>query len=155
MRSGPELLARRCQSAGVPLAIYSSDLVFDGASPTAATRSRTPRAAERLRAQQGGSGARVLATEADVLVIRTAAFFSPHDRHNFAVHAVDALRERRSFAAPADCVVSPTYVPDLVNATLDLLIDRETGVWHLANEGATSWAEFGRKVAQATELDPT
>jgi dTDP-4-dehydrorhamnose reductase len=96
---------------------------------------------------------RVLASDADVLVIRTAAFFSPHDQHNFAVHAVNALKDRRSFAAAEDSVVSPTYVPDLVNATLDLLIDRETGVWHLANHGAASWADFGRMVADGTGLD--
>jgi len=43
--------------------------------------------------------------------------------------------------------VSPTYVPDLVNATLDLLIDGVHGLWHLANEGATSWVDFGRRAA--------
>ena len=31
-------------------------------------------------------------------------------------------------------MVSPTYVPDLVHASLDLLIDGEHGLWHLANE---------------------
>ncbi|HEX5539762.1 MAG TPA: hypothetical protein VFX01_08230, partial [Methylophilaceae bacterium] len=29
--------------------------------------------------------------------------------------------------------------PDLVNATLDLLIDGASGVWHLANQGLLSW----------------
>ena len=45
-------------------------------------------------------------------------------------------------------MVSPTYVPDLVNAALDLLIDNATGVWHLANQGgALSWHEFASRVA--------
>ena len=36
---------------------------------------------------------------------------------------------------------------------LDLLIDGETGVRHLANRGAVSWAEFARRLARALDLD--
>ena len=45
-------------------------------------------------------------------------------------------------------VVSPTYVPDLVDASLDLLIDGEHGIWHLANAGKTSWASLARRAAR-------
>ena len=54
--------------------------------------------------------------------------------------------------AAHDQVVSPTYVPDLVQAALDLMIDGERGVWHLANEGALSWAEFACRAAEAAGL---
>ncbi|MFX6728788.1 sugar nucleotide-binding protein, partial [Acinetobacter baumannii] len=47
------------------------------------------------------------------LMIRTAAFFSPFDRHNFAHAVVEALRQSGAFAAAEDHFVSPTYVPDL------------------------------------------
>jgi dTDP-4-dehydrorhamnose reductase len=36
-------------------------------------------------------------------------------------------------------LMSPTYVPDLVNAALDLLVDEEKGIWHLCNDGLVSW----------------
>jgi len=49
--------------------------------------------------------------------------------------------------------VSPTYVPDLVDAVLDLLIDGDTGLRHLANPAAISWADFARAVARALDLD--
>jgi dTDP-4-dehydrorhamnose reductase len=49
--------------------------------------------------------------------------------------------------------VSPTYVPDLCHATLDLLIDGETGIWHLANQGKLSWYEFAHRVADAAGYD--
>ena len=35
-------------------------------------------------------------------------------------------------------------MPDLVHAVLDLLIDGERGIWHLANAGAVTWAELAR-----------
>jgi dTDP-4-dehydrorhamnose reductase len=50
--------------------------------------------------------------------------------------------------------VSPTYVPDLVNACLDLLIDKESGIWHLTNGEAMSWAELARRACAAAGIDP-
>ena len=50
-------------------------------------------------------------------------------------------------------MISPTYVPDLVNACLDLMIDGERGVWHLANAGALSWKQFGSQVAALAGFD--
>ena len=49
--------------------------------------------------------------------------------------------------------MSPTYVPDLVQAALNLLIDGERGLWHLTNHGAVSWAGFAQMVAEAAGLD--
>jgi dTDP-4-dehydrorhamnose reductase len=56
----------------------------------------------------------------------------------------ESLRQGLPFRCPDDTTVSPTYVPDLVHASLDLLIDGEHGLWHLANEGAATWYEFAR-----------
>jgi dTDP-4-dehydrorhamnose reductase len=36
--------------------------------------------------------------------------------------------------APCEHLMSPTYVPGLVHATLDLLVDGEHGVWHAFND---------------------
>jgi dTDP-4-dehydrorhamnose reductase len=49
-------------------------------------------------------------------MIRTAAFFSPHDPYDLAVAVLDHLQHGERFTAAADCVVSPTYVPDLCEA---------------------------------------
>ncbi|MBC8089469.1 MAG: sugar nucleotide-binding protein, partial [Phycisphaerae bacterium] len=73
--------------------------------------------------------------------------------HNFVTLALRALRNGERWRAPDDQLVSPTYVPDLVQAALDLLIDGEGGIWHLANRGAVSWAGFAQVVAEAAGLD--
>jgi dTDP-4-dehydrorhamnose reductase len=44
-------------------------------------------------------------------------------------------------------------VPDLVHTSLDLLIDRATGVWHLANQGVISWHELAVRAASAAGID--
>ena len=56
----------------------------------------------------------------------------------------------RAIPAPIDNVMSPTYIPDLVHAVLDLLIDKESGVWHLVNEGAVTWFDLARGAARRT-----
>jgi dTDP-4-dehydrorhamnose reductase len=87
-------------------------------------------------------------------VIRTSSFFGPWDQHNFVTQALDAVANGRPFAAAGDMTVSPTYVPDLVNVCLDLLIDKECGIWHLTNGEAMSWAELARRACVAAGLDP-
>ena len=80
--------------------------------------------------------------------MRTSAFFGPWDAHNFVTLALRTLAGGGEFIVADDAWVSPTYVPDLVNVSLDLLMDGESGVWHLANQGATTWADS--RAARAT-----
>jgi dTDP-4-dehydrorhamnose reductase len=91
--------------------------------------------------------ARVLDEFSQALIIRTSAFFGPWDKFNFVNAVLETLSKGNRFVAADDLTVSPTYVPDLVNAALDLLIDGENGIWHLANPGVVTWAEFARLVA--------
>lgn len=151
---GPEVLAQACARRGVRLMGFSSDLVFDGEKqvPYVETDAAQPLSAYG-RAKRAAELA-MLRLHPDSLVVRTAAFFGPWDRHNFVTLALDALRRGEPWAAACDQWVSPTYVPDLVNACLDLLADDEQGLWHLANDGAVSWAELACMAAETARLDP-
>jgi len=95
---------------------------------------------------------RVLEILPSALVVRTSAFFGPWDASNFLMRSLQALGRGEPCPAAADIIVSPTYVPDLAHATLDLLLDGERGVWHLTNEGALSWYAFARDAALACGL---
>jgi dTDP-4-dehydrorhamnose reductase len=86
-------------------------------------------------------------------MIRTSAFFGPWDRYNFAWSVLEHLRAGLPFGASTD-IVSPTFVPDVCHAALDLLIDGETGIWHLANAGAISWHDFALLIAARAGEDP-
>lgn len=150
---GPKLLAQACERAGIPFVAYSSDLVFDGAAGRAYLESDPTAPLGVYGRSKAECERRVLDVGGKALVIRTAAFFQAEDAHNFAVHCFRALAAGEPFIAAEDCFVSPTYVPDLVHATLDLVIDGETGLWHLANPGRFSWAGFGRTLAEAAGFD--
>lgn len=152
---GAEAVAVACAARGVKLVQISSDQVFDGGKGEAYVESDGVAAVNAYGRAKAEAERRVLRVDRAALVVRTSAFFSPFDRHNFAVHVVDSLAGGGGFAAARDELVSPTYVPDLVQAVLDLLIDGERGVWHLANGGGMSWAEFARALATASDLDPS
>src|SRR5215213_4845278 len=129
--AGAETLARACAARGIPLVTFSSDLVFDGRLGRAYVESDPVNPGCVYGASKADAERRVGAAHPGSLIVRTSAFFGPWDRYNFIWAALNAFAAGRTFAAGSD-VVSPTYVPDLVHVTLDLLIDGETGVWHLA-----------------------
>jgi dTDP-4-dehydrorhamnose reductase len=151
--TGPELLARACARQGVRLLTFSSDLVFDGTKGTPYVEQDRANPLNAYGRAKRESERRVLAFAPDALVIRTAAFFGPWDRYNFVTGALEALRRGEPWRAAEDQWISPTYVPDLVQAALDLLVDSEAGIWHLANRGAVTWAELAKLAAEAAGLD--
>jgi dTDP-4-dehydrorhamnose reductase len=86
------------------------------------------------------------------LIIRTSAFFGPEDTHNFVTRTLELVMRGEQVRAASDGSVSPTYVPHLVDAALDLLIDGASGIWHLANRGSVSWYELACRAASALRL---
>ncbi|MDB5434774.1 MAG: dTDP-4-dehydrorhamnose reductase, partial [Phenylobacterium sp.] len=150
---GAARLARACRDRGLPFTGFSSDLVFDGRRDRPYVEGDAPGPLNVYGASKARAEAEILGLGGQALMVRTAAFFSPYDPYNFAAQVLRTLAAGQAFAAADDLVVSPTYVPDLVGAVLDLVLDGETGLRHLANDAAVSWADFARQVAGALDLD--
>jgi dTDP-4-dehydrorhamnose reductase len=151
--AGPVTLARQCAARGIPFVTFSSDLVFDGAKRTPYVESDPVAPLNVYGRTKALAEAQVLQALPTALVVRTSAFFGPWDEYNFVTIVLRELQAGRGFVAADDATVSPTYVPDLVNASLDLLIDGEGGLWHLASVGAVTWADLARDVARRAGLD--
>lgn len=150
---GPAILAAACAREGVHLTTFSSDLVFDGqqGAPYVETDAMAP---INIYGKSKAAGeCSVLECHPAALVVRTSSFFGPWDEHNFVAQALTSLQQGRAFFAPDDITVSPTYVPDLVNVCLDLIIDRERGVWHLTNNHAVTWIELADAAAVHAGVD--
>ena len=150
---GPAILAASCAKRRVPLLTFSSDLVFDGACATPYVESNAVAPLNVYGRSKVEAEVRVLKAHPSALVIRTSAFFGPWDEYNFVTIALRQLAAGKTFVAAEDGVVSPTYVPDLVHTSLDLLIDGESGLWHLANKSAIAWAELARLAASIAGVD--
>jgi dTDP-4-dehydrorhamnose reductase len=149
---GPAMLARECARRQLPLVTFSTDLVFDGERrfPYRETDRVNPlNVYGRTKAEAEQT---VLSIHREALVVRTSAFFGPWDEYNFVVAVLTALARNERFTA-SPTIVSPTYIPDLANGCLDLLIDGESGIWHLASAGETSWHKFARYAAERAGFD--
>ena len=147
---GPRQLAEACSAREVKLVTFSSDLVFDGRIARPYVESDPAAPLSVYGRSKADAEASVLDVSRDVLIVRTSAFFGPWDRWNVLHLALETLAAGGRWKASTNQRVSPTYVPDLAHAVLDLLIDGASGIWHLVNAGDVTWAELIRRAAYAT-----
>jgi dTDP-4-dehydrorhamnose reductase len=151
--NGAVNLGEACDAANIAYATFSTDLVFDGGSSRPYVEKDQVNPLGSYGASKVEAEQRLSAMSRQPLIVRTSAFFGPWDAHNFLTTTLEALSNGAIIDAADDTVVSPTYLPDLVNAVLDLLIDGEHGIWHLANSGETTWADLARRAAELAGLD--
>lgn len=143
----PGILANACNIRGIRFMTFSSDLVFDGSKKTPYHETDIAKPLNIYGVSKISGEQVVQKSNPTSLIIRTSAFFGPWDRYNFVYTILDSLENERSYSVVKDVIVSPTYVPDLANASMDLFIDEEKGIWHLSNDGMLSWAEFACTIA--------
>jgi dTDP-4-dehydrorhamnose reductase len=150
---GPTLLAIACIKHNIQFMTFSSDLVFDGSAQVPYVESDPVAPLNVYGKSKAEAECKVLDADPTALIIRTSAFFGPWDQSNFVTQTLTALAKGTSVAAASDIIVTPTYVPDLVHASLDLLIDRERGIWHLTNGQPISWYELAHKASDMAGVD--
>jgi dTDP-4-dehydrorhamnose reductase len=151
---GAAILAEECHRRGMRFLALSSDLIFDGhkGAPYVETDEAAPLSV--YGRSKANAEREITARCPHALVVRSGPWFGPWDQYNFAIVTLRALAAGRRVHAAGDVRVSPTYLPDLVDAMLDLLIDGECGIWHLANPGVVSWAEFATGIARLAGVPP-
>lgn len=148
IRGGVQLaaLARR---AGVPFLTFSSGLVFDAAAEGALSEADRVRPASLFGRSAAEREVGIREANPGALIARTGMVFGQRDERDMALQLLLDPPEGWSWSFRKAVLVAPTYLPDLVHAALDLLIDGETGLWHLANTGAATWPDFAHRLAVA------
>lgn len=106
------------------------------------------------RSRAGGERARRPPAEGvRLLTIRTGSVFAGLEGGDFLARV---LRRLAADEGPVPVDVDrppPSYAPDLAEAVLDLMVDGETGAWHLAHPEAMTRLELVRAVAGGLGLD--
>jgi dTDP-4-dehydrorhamnose reductase len=146
-------LAQSSRLSGAHLVHVSTDYVFDGTKSDAYHEWDRPN-------PQSVYGASKWAGEHEVAVhaagrattVRTSWVFGEHG-HN-VVKTVLALRERDELAFVDDQRGRPTATADLAVALRQLAADRVSGLFHVTNQGSTSWYGFVRDVLHLAGEDP-
>lgn len=144
---GAAVLAALCSEHNIRYLSFSTDLVFDGTTDCPYVESDGVHPLNAYGRSKASAEQLIQQVNSEALIVRTSSFFGPWDTANFVTTTLAALREDRPVKAAVDVYVTPTYVPDLVHACLDLLLDDETGIVHLTNSDVVSWAQLATMAA--------
>jgi dTDP-4-dehydrorhamnose reductase len=142
--------ARRC---GAHLVYVSTDYVFDGRSPRPYQEwDPTGPASVYGRSKLAGEQeARALVP--DATVVRTSWVCGRH-APNMVKTVLRLAAERPELAFVDDQQGCPTFTEDLAEMIFRLASARLPGLFHVTNQGATTWFQFARDILAAAGLDP-
>jgi dTDP-4-dehydrorhamnose reductase len=152
---GAKYVADAVGGIGSRLVFFSSDYVFDGRAGPYSEDDATSPISEYGR-QKVMAEELVALNAPDHLIIRTTVVYGwePQGR-NFVQRLVTSLREGKTAKVPGDQVGTPTYAPNLAEASLELSRLKLCGIIHVAGPAAASRYEFAVRAAQVFGLDPS
>lgn len=108
-----------------------------------------------MRDKQGIACDKVLKYCPSALLISTGLLFAPDDPENIVYEIDNTLKGKFPESYPDDYFVTITYVPDLVDASLDLMIDNARGMWHLSSGPALSLYHLAGMISEINHYDNT
>lgn len=151
---GPRNLALACREMGSDLVQISTDYVFDGRKENSygvydQTQPLNVYGASKLWGERVA-----LSLTAQCYVIRTSWLFGLHGK-NFVATMLRLGKEMDTLKVVHDQYGCPTYTPDLARAIAELIESRCYGVYHVTNQGTTTWFELARKIMVGAGLRAT
>jgi len=148
-------LARAARATGAVLVHYSTDFVFDGETSRPYTESDPP-------SPQSNYGRSKLLGEwfaADApshYVLRVESLFGGRLAKSSVDRIMDAIRQGHPARVFVDRTVTPSYVVDVAEATVEILQSRPApGLYHCVNSGTTTWLGVAEEAARLLSLQPT
>jgi dTDP-4-dehydrorhamnose reductase len=149
---GTEWVADACRRADAHLLAVSTDYVFDGTKPSPYHEWDRPNP-QSVYGQSKWAGEHAVAVHAPgSCVVRTSWVCGAHGPN--MVKTVLGLLDRPELAFVDDQHGCPSFTADLAPAIRELAVARVPGVFHVTNQGATTWFGFVQDVLRAAGSDP-
>ena len=149
-RDGTANIVAAARESGARVIYISTDYVFDGTKPTPYIESDLPN-------PQSVYGASKLAGEQQLdisqdAVVRISWVCGEHGANMVkTILRLAATNPMLTFVD--DQIGSPTFTSDAAPAIVELATSDSAGIWHLTNQGSTSWFGFARDVLTCAGLD--
>jgi dTDP-4-dehydrorhamnose reductase len=143
-------LAKTAELIGAKLVHYSTDYVFNGENLDGYHEADKPDPVNAY-GRSKLMGERAIQKECkNYYIIRTSWLYGTAGK-NFVETMIDLARDKKQISVVNDQFGKPTFTLDLAQQTRKLL-DKEKnfGIYHITNEGQTSWFEFAKKIFELT-----
>ena len=149
-RDGTANIVSAARAVGARVIYISTDYVFDGTKSTPYIESDSPN-------PQSVYGASKLAGEQQLdltidQIVRISWVCGEHGG-NMVKTILRLAASNPTLTFVDDQIGSPTFTSDASPAIVDLAVTSRTGIWHLTNQGTTSWFGFARDVLTCAGLD--
>lgn len=146
-------VASLCAQRGMPLIALSSGAVFAAVRTLPAVEGDAPDSSSDDGRALADAERAMRACNPRAIIARTGEIFGARNGPDIVASVWSAFANREPVIVAENRVCSVAYLPDCIAAALDLLVDEEAGIWHLAHEPALSLADFARTIADASGFD--
>ena len=148
---GTANIVNAARQIGARVVYVSTDYVFDGTKAT-------PYIESDIANPQSVYGASKFAGEQHLdlnqdAVVRISWVCGEHG-NNMVKTILRLAATSPTLTFVDDQIGSPTFTSDIAPVLVDFARESRTGIWHLTNQGTTSWFGFAQDVLRAAELDP-
>jgi len=150
---GSRHVAEAARLTGAHVVYISTDYVFDGMSDRPYREWDDPNPLSVYGRSKLAGEKEVLAGVPRVAVVRTSWVFSTHGA-NMLKTVLRLSAERPELAFVDDQRGCPTSTEDLARMVVNLSSARLPGLFHVTNQGPTTWYQFAREVVAASGRDP-
>jgi dTDP-4-dehydrorhamnose reductase len=147
---GTRHVAEAARLVDAHVCYLSTDYVFDGHSERAYNEWDAPNPIS-VYGRSKLAGERELGPEATV--VRTSWVYG-RNGSNMAKTVLRLASQQETLHFVDDQHASPTLAGDLAGKVVDLALARRPGMFHVTNQGITSWFGFAREVLRLAGLDP-
>jgi dTDP-4-dehydrorhamnose reductase len=144
-------LAKACATP-LRLLALSCDRMFDGWGERPYLETDRPDCRDRKSASWSSLERAAARACAGALIVRSGFRMDPQQPGDTLLGVLESLQRHDAPELETRVTITLSYLPQLVDAALDLLIDGETGTWHLATRSSCSPFELARRCAERLAL---
>lgn len=146
-------VAEGTSAVGAHLVAVSTDYVFDGTSPRPYHEWDRPNPESVYGRSKLGGEQEIRDLAPGATVVRTSWVCGPHGS-NMVKTVLRLAAQEGPLRFVDDQHGCPTFTGDLAAMILALGTGRRPGLFHVTNQGPTTWWQFARDVVAAAGLDP-
>jgi len=148
--SGVAYLAEACRRTGAYLVQISTDYVFGGdATRQTPYREDDPPGPVNVYGLSKLESERHAKAAPRCLIVRSCGLYGrlgPRAAGNFVETMIHQAQQRGRLRVVADQYCTPSYVVHVARAILFLAAIRATGIYHVVNQGQTTWYDFAAEI---------